>query len=103
MYATLGLSMPSQHFAHAQGRSVIPEIEPPTRRRPLARVLDQASFDGIVVHVIQLLISLLRVPDVHSESQFRPQLAESRNPFLPKTLGVKQARAIPPCGMLLVI
>jgi hypothetical protein len=51
-------------------------------------VLDQASLHGIVVQVSQL-----KIP---------PQLAESRNPLLPKTLGVKQAGAIPPCGMLLV-
>jgi hypothetical protein len=36
------------------------------------------------------------------EFQFPPQLAESRNPLLPKTLGVKQARAIPPSWMLVV-
>ena len=181
MYATLGMSTPSQHFVHAQDRIVTPEMEPPTRPRPVARVLAQASFHGIVVHVIQFLISLLRAPDVHvvelplphpkgrmmvdgggqgdprehllapriaqvfpqvfqdkqsgaifkllhdlrgvrlrrrpdervemfrhenvsqdSEFQFPPQLAESRNPLLPKALGVKQARAVPLCGMLLV-
>jgi hypothetical protein len=48
MYAPLGMSTPSQHFVHAQDRSVIPEIEPPTRPRPVARVLDQASFHGIL-------------------------------------------------------
>ena len=64
MYATLGMST-SQHFVHAQYRSVISEIEPPTRPRPLARVLDQASFYGIVVHVIQFFISRLRAPDAH--------------------------------------
>jgi hypothetical protein len=37
-----------------------------------------------------------------SEFQFPPQLAQSRNPLLPKTLGVKKGRAIPPCGMLVV-
>jgi hypothetical protein len=37
-----------------------------------------------------------------SEFQFPPQLGESRNPLLPETLGVKQARAIPLCGMLVV-
>jgi hypothetical protein len=36
----------------------------------------------------------------HSESQLPPQLAESRNPLLPKALGIKQPRAIPPRGML---
>jgi hypothetical protein len=35
-----------------------------------------------------------------SEFQFPPQLAESRNLLLAKTLGVKQAGAIPSCGML---
>jgi len=57
----------SQHFVDAQYRSVIPEIEPPAAAgpRPVARVLDQASFHGIVVHVIQFFISLLRAPDVH--------------------------------------
>jgi len=58
-------AMPLQHFVHAQDRTVIPEIEPPTRPLPVARVLEQASFHGIVVRVIQLLISLLRGPDVH--------------------------------------
>jgi ribosomal protein L37AE/L43A len=65
MYATLGMPTPSQHFVHAQDRSVIPEIEPPTRPRPAARMLDQASSHGIVVHVIQFLIPLLWAPDVH--------------------------------------
>jgi hypothetical protein len=31
MYATLGMSMPSERFVHAQGRTVIPKIEPPGR------------------------------------------------------------------------
>ena len=74
MYATLGMSTTSQHFVHAQFRSVIPEIEPPAAAgpRPVARVLDQASFHGIVVRGIQFLISLLRAPDVHvAEPPFR--------------------------------
>jgi hypothetical protein len=61
MYATLGLSMPSQHFVHGQDRSAIPEIEPPTQRRPVARLADQASFHGIVVQVIQFLITSPKV------------------------------------------
>ena len=65
MYATLGMSMPSLHFVDTQDRTVIPEIEPPTRPRPVAWVLDRASFHGIVVRVIQFLIALLRSPDVH--------------------------------------
>src|SRR5208337_780212 len=168
MYAPLSLSMPSHHFVHAQDRTVIPEIEPPTRPRPAARLLDQPSFHGIVVHAIPFLISLLGAPDVHvvelplphpkvcvmvdsgwqsdprehllapsiaqvfpevfqdkqgsalfkllhdlrgvrlrrqpdervemfrhenvsdySETQFPPRLAESRNPSLPETLGIK--------------
>jgi len=42
MYETPGLSMPSQHFVHAQDRSVISEIQPPTAAgaRPVAQVLD---------------------------------------------------------------
>ena len=32
-----------------------------------------------------------------SEFQFPPQLAKGRNPLLPKTLGVKQARATAYC------
>src|SRR5208282_3120428 len=52
MYAPLGMLTPSQHLVHAQDRTVIPEIEPPTRPRPVARVFHQAPFHGIVVHVI---------------------------------------------------
>jgi hypothetical protein len=81
MYATLGMSMPSQHFVHAQDRTVIPKIEPPTRPRPVARVLDQASFHG---HENE---------SQDSEFQFPPQLAQSRDPSLPKTLGAEQPRA----------
>ena len=36
-----------------------------SRPRPVARVLDQASFHGIAVRVIQFPISLLRAPDLH--------------------------------------
>jgi hypothetical protein len=61
MYATLGLSTPSQHFVHGQDRSVIPEIEPPTRPRPVARMLNQASFHGMVAQVIQFLITSPKV------------------------------------------
>jgi hypothetical protein len=38
MYAPLGVS-PSQHFVHAQDRSVIPEIEPPRRGGTTASLL----------------------------------------------------------------
>jgi hypothetical protein len=31
MCATLGMSMPSQHFVHAQDHTVTPETEPPRR------------------------------------------------------------------------
>jgi len=97
-------SVPSHHFVHGQDRSVIPEIEPPTRPRPVAGVPQQVSFQGIAVHGIQFLISLLRGPDVHndSEPQFPPQLPESRNPLLPETLGIKEAGAIPPRTILAV-
>jgi hypothetical protein len=67
-------------------------------------VPQQVSFQGIAVHGIQFLISLLRGPDVHndSEPQFPPQLPESRNPLLPETLGIKEAGAIPPRTILAV-
>jgi hypothetical protein len=67
-------------------------------------VLQQVLFQGIAVYVIQFLISLLRGPDVHNDSgsQFPPQLAESRNPLLPETLGIKEAGAIPPRTILAV-
>ena len=59
MYATLGMSMPSEHSVDAQDRTVIPKIEPPTRPPPVARVLDQASFHGIVVHVMQMIEAVI--------------------------------------------
>jgi nitrate reductase NapE component len=60
------MSTPSQHFVHAQDRTVIAEIEPPTRPRPVARVLDQGSFHGIVVHVMQMIEA---VPGAHTSRQ----------------------------------
>ena len=79
MYAPLGMLTPSQHFVHAQGRSVIPEVEPPTRPRPVAQVLDRAWFHGIVVHVIRFLISPIRAPDIDvvepTRRLYRPRVA----------------------------
>ena len=37
-----------------------------------------------------------------SQFEFTPQLTQIHNLLLPKTLGVKQARAIPPCAILVV-
>jgi hypothetical protein len=64
MYEPIGTPTTSKHFVHAQDRTVIPEIEPPARPRPVARVLDHPSYHGIVGHVIEFPIFLLRVPDV---------------------------------------
>jgi len=89
MYAPLSLSMPSQHFIHAQDRRVIPEIEPPTRPRPVARVLQQASFDGIVVHVIQF-------------SSDTRALCRPWGAYIPtKTVGTYAPPGFaPPCGLV---
>jgi len=91
MYAPLGMSTPSQHFVHAQDRAGIPEIGPATRPGPVARVPDQASFHGIVVHVIVLwfrhpnIISFLR--RVHADKNRRDICAARAHHILAKAYG----------------
>ena len=74
-------SVPSHHFVHGQDRSVIPEIEPPTRPRPVAWVLDQPSFHGIVGHVIQYRPWVAYIP-TKTVGTYAPPAAWSRPAML---------------------
>ena len=65
-------STTSNHRVHHQKRAVIQIVETPTGPRPIARLAHQASFHGIVMHVRELLISLLLAPDIHVVSAALP-------------------------------